>query len=142
MLRHPCPSMPANLAAGWDIVVQYARESWSLPEVHTCLQERLGDQFIASEWKESLDSVLGAEEDTDTALAALTTLHNKWAPEAPTESPDECHGVESELLNLVTQLKDQRCIFGQLCTLNEIWIQKRSGRLGRTSTHMRVEMLR
>ena len=43
MLRHPRPLMPANLAAGWDIVVQFARESWSLPEVHTRLQERLGD---------------------------------------------------------------------------------------------------
>jgi hypothetical protein len=25
-LRYPRPSMPANLAAGWDIIVQYATE--------------------------------------------------------------------------------------------------------------------
>ena len=78
MLRHPHPLMPANLAAGWDIIVQYARESWSLPKVHTYLQEHLSDQFIANKWTDSLDSVLGAEEDTDVALAAL---HNKWAPD-------------------------------------------------------------
>jgi hypothetical protein len=119
--------MPANLTAGWDIVVQYAGESWSLPEAHACLQECLGDQFIASKWKESLDTVLGAEEDTSATLAALATLRNKWAPDAPlespdalSESPDECHDIENELLNLVTQLKDRRCIFGQPCTLDEI----------------------
>ena len=100
--------MPTNLAAGWDIVVQYVRESWSIPEVHTRLQERLGDQFIVSEWTESLDSVLGAEENTNAALAALAALCNKWAPDAPSESPDERHDIEDELQDLVTQLKDQR----------------------------------
>ena len=48
MLRHHLPSMPANLAAGWDIIIQYATEQWSLPDIHTCLQEHLGDQYVAS----------------------------------------------------------------------------------------------
>jgi hypothetical protein len=52
----------------------------SLPEVHAHLQERLGDQFIASEWNESLDSVLGAEEDTGAALAAACCSAQQMGP--------------------------------------------------------------
>ncbi len=46
-------------------------EQWSLPDVHTRLQEHLGDQYVASKWNESLDSVLRAENNVDAALAAL-----------------------------------------------------------------------
>ena len=63
---------------------------------------------------------MGAEEDTDAALAALATLRNKWAPDAPSTSPDERHDIENELLDLVAQLKDQRRIFGKPCTLDEL----------------------
>ena len=79
-LKHPCPLMPANLEAGWDIVSQFAMEQWSISEVHTCLQEQLGDQYISNEWNKSLDSVLRTEDDTDAALAALDALCNQWAP--------------------------------------------------------------
>ena len=63
---------------------------------------------------------MGAEEDIDAALAALAALHDKWAPDAPSESPDECHDIENGLLDLVAQLKDQRHIFGKPCTLNRL----------------------
>ena len=125
-LRRPHPSMPANLAAGWDIVTQFATEQWSLPEVHAHLQERLGNDYIATEWNESLDSVLRAEGDTGAALTALAALRNKWAPDTPSEScevakiPDECNKVEGELLDLVAQLKDRRRIFGEPCSLDEL----------------------
>ncbi len=36
------------------------------------------------------------------------------------EIPDERNEVERELLDLVTQLKDQRRIFGKPCTLDEL----------------------
>jgi len=125
-LRHPHPPMPANLAAGWDIVIQYATEPWSLPDVQSFLQEHLGDQYIASEWKEPLDSVLSAKNDADVALAALNTLHNKWAPDSPSDLcevatiPNEHSEVEEELLDLVAQLKEQRRITGQPFTLDEL----------------------
>ena len=48
-LRPPRLPMPANFAAGWDIVIQFATKSWSVPEAHSFLQERLGDQYVASE---------------------------------------------------------------------------------------------
>ncbi len=117
--------MPANLAAGWDIITQFATEQWSLPDVHTHLQKHLGNHYIASEWNKSLDCVLRAEDDTGTALAALTALHAKWAPNTPTESfegtemPDESKKVEGELMDLVTQLKDWKRIFGKPCMLDE-----------------------
>src|SRR5258706_2578193 len=53
-LRPPRPPMPASLAAGWDLVVEFARNSWSIPEVHSALQECLGDRYIASKWNEDL----------------------------------------------------------------------------------------
>ena len=77
--------MPANLAAGWDIVIQFATKSWSLPEAHSFLQERLGDRYIASEWNEPLDCALGAEGDVNAALAAVNALRNKWAPYSPSD---------------------------------------------------------
>ena len=125
-LRCPRPSMPANLAAGWDIVTQFATEKWSLPEVHDHLRERLGNYYIANEWNESLDSVLRAEDDTSAALAALAALCKKWAPDTPSEpceaaeTPDECSEVEGELMGLVAELKARRCIFGKPCTLDEL----------------------
>jgi len=118
--------MPANLAAGWDIVTQFVTEQWSLPNVHTHLQKRLGNNYITSEWNKTLDSVLRAEDDTGAAIAALTALHNKRADDTPSEScevaktPDECNEVEEDLLDLVAQLKDWRCIFGQPSTLDKL----------------------
>ena len=82
-LRYNRPQMPSTLAAGWDIVTHFATEQWTVPEVHSILQERLGDQYTAGEWDEPLDTVLGAEGDADAALAALAALHKKWAPSEP-----------------------------------------------------------
>ena len=119
--------MPANLAAGWDIVVQYASNPWSLPEVHSFLQERLGAQYIPSEWTEPLDTVLRAENDVEAALAALAVLRKKWAagPDSPSDLcesaiPDECSKIEADLLALVDQLKARRQITGQPLTLEEL----------------------
>ena len=132
----PRPPMPANLAAGWDIVVQYATEPWSLPEVHSLLQERLGDQYIAREWDEPLESILGAEDDTDAALAALDTLRNKWAPNSSSNLcnvatiPKEPSKVEEELLDLVAQLKDRMRITGQPLTLDEFLDPKEEREVG------------
>ena len=121
------PPMPSNLTAGWDIIVQYATEPWSLPEVHSMLQEHLGDRYVASEWNELLDSVLRAEHDAGAALAALDALCNKWAqgPDTPSNLskaalPDEQSKIEQDLLKLVNQLKEQRCITGQPPTLDEL----------------------
>ena len=72
--------MPSTLAAGWDIVTHFATEQWTVPEVHSILQECLGDQYTAGEWDEPLDTVLGAEGDADAALAALAALCKKWPP--------------------------------------------------------------
>ena len=55
-LRLPRSPMPATLAAGWDIIVQFASNSWSIPKAHSALQECLGDQYIASEWNGPLDT--------------------------------------------------------------------------------------
>ena len=126
LLKHHLPLMPANLASGWGIIVQYATEQWSLSQVHRRLQEHLGDQYVASEWNESLDTVLGAEDNSEVALAALDTLLNKWAPDTCSELcevatiSDEHKKVEEELLDLVAQLKIQRCIIGEPWTLEEL----------------------
>ena len=67
-----------------------------------------------------------AEDDIGASLAALAALRNKWAPDTPSESceaaetPDECNEVGGELLDLVTQLKDRRRIFGEPCTLDQL----------------------
>ncbi len=105
---------------------QVHQEQWSLPEVHAHLQEHLGDKYVANEWNKSLDSVLRAEDDTDAALAALDALRNQWAPYGPSELcevatiTNKHNKVEEEPLELVAQLKEQRRIFGQPCTLNEL----------------------
>ena len=122
-LRHPRPSMPATLAAGWDIVVEWATKQSSLPEVHAHLQNCLGDQYKASDWNEPLDLVLRAEDDIDAALAALDALHNKWAPNELCEEatiPNEHDKVEEELLELVADLKGRRRIFGQPLTIDKL----------------------
>jgi hypothetical protein len=120
--------MPTNLAAGWDIVVQYATNSCLLPEAHTFLQERLGDQYIASEWHGPLDCASEGNGDANAALAAINALRNKWAPDSPSDScgaamitiPDEESKVEEELMGLVAQLKARRCITGEPPTLEEL----------------------
>ena len=86
----------------------------------------LCDQYVANEWNESLDSVLGAEDGSDAALAALGALCNKWAVDTRPELcevatfSDEQKEVEEELLDLVAQLKVRRCIIGEPCTLEEL----------------------
>ena len=128
--------MPANLTAGWDIVIQFATKSWSLPEAHSFLQERLGDRYIASEWNEPLDCALGAEGDVNAALAAVNALRNKWAPDGPSDLcevatiPNEHSKVEEELLDLVAQLKERRCITGQPFTLDELLDPKEEREIG------------
>ena len=120
--------MPTNLAAGWDIVVQYATNSWSLPEAHAFLQERLGDRYVASEWHGPLDCASEADDDANTALAAVNAMCNKWAPDSPSDShemamitiPNEERKVEEELMELVAQLKARKCITGEPPTLEEL----------------------
>ena len=128
-LRPPCPPMPANLAAGWDLIVKFVRNSWLLPEVHSALQECLGDQYIASEWNIPLDFVLGAEGNVNAALTSVNAWRNQWAPDAPDSPPELCEvattpgeheGVEEELLDLVTQLKARKRIFGEPLTIKEM----------------------
>jgi len=135
-LRLPLPPIPANLAAGWDIVVQFATNSWSIPEAHSSLQERLGDQYVASEWDGPLDSALGAEGDTDAALAAVNAWRNKWAPDGPSDlcevatTPNDHSKVENELLELVTELKARKRITGQPLTLDELLDPKEEREIG------------
>ena len=139
-LRRPRPPMPANLTAGWDLIVDFATNSWSIPEAHSALQERLGDQYIPSEWDGPLDAALGAEGDVSVALAAISDWRNKWAPDSPPEAPDspskapdspsdlyevatipdEHNDVEEQLLELVRELKDRRRIIGDPSTLDEM----------------------
>ena len=140
MLRRPRPPMPTSLAAGWDLIVEFVTNSWSIPEAHSALQECLGDQYTASEWNGPLDAALGAEGDVSVALAAIEDWHTKWAPDSPSEGPDspskgpnspsklcevstipdEHDKVEEELLELVCQLKEQKRIFGDPSTLDEM----------------------
>ena len=135
-LKPPRPPMPAILAAGWDLVVEFATNSWSIPEAHSALQARLGDQYIASEWNEPLDSASGAEGDVSAALAAVNVWRSKWAPDSAADfcdvpdsdpdfsevdmAPDERNEIEEELLGLVAQLKSRRRISGQPVTLEEL----------------------
>jgi len=126
MLRPPCPPMPANLAAGWDLVVEFATNSWLIPEAHSALQECLSDRYISSKWIEPLDSVLGAEGDVDADLAAVNTWRDKWAPDSPSGScevatiPDEHNKVKGQLLDLVAELKARRRIIGQPFTIDKM----------------------
>jgi len=106
-LRPPCPPMPENLAAGWDVVVQFVMSSWSIPKAHSSLQECLGDWYVASEWNEPLDTASGAEGDVSAALVAINAWHNKWAPDSPSDlcevatTPNDHSKVEKELIDLV-----------------------------------------
>jgi len=95
-----------------------------------------GVHYVASEWDESLDSVLRAENDVDAALAALDALRKKWAPDTPSELcevatiSNEHKKVEEEPLKLVAQLKDQRRIHGQPYTLDELLDRKEEREIG------------
>jgi hypothetical protein len=68
---------------------------------------------------------LGAEGDTDAALAAINAWRNKWAPDGPSDlcevatTPNDHSTVEDELLDLVAELKARRRITGQPLTLNK-----------------------
>jgi uncharacterized protein (DUF2249 family) len=79
---------------------------------------------MASEWDESLDSVLTVEDDIGAALAALDALRNKWAPNGPSElckmTTNEHQKVEEELLYLVAQLKQRRRIIGEPLALDDL----------------------
>ena len=50
----------------------------------------------------------------------ITALDTPSEPCEVAETPDKCSEVERELLELVAQLKDQRCIFGEPCILDEL----------------------
>jgi len=119
-----------------NLVVQFATNSWSIPEAHSSLQERLGDQYVASEWDGPLDSASGAEGDTDAALAAVNGWRNKWAPDGPSDlcevatTPNDHSKVEDKLLDLVTELKAQRRITGQPLTLDELLDPKEEREIG------------
>ena len=77
----------------------------------------------------AIDFVLGAEGNVNAALTSLNTWCNQWALDAPDSPPKLCEvattpgeheGVEEELLDLVTQLKAQKRIFGEPLTINEM----------------------
>ena len=110
-LRLPHHPMPATLAAGWDIIVEFASNSWSILEAHSALQECLGDWYIASEWNGPLDTALGAEGNVKAALDAINAWCNKWVPGSPSDlcevaiAPSDHNKIEEELLSLVAQLK-------------------------------------
>ena len=82
-LQCPCPPMPTNLAAGWDLVIKFMTNSWLIPEAHSALQEHLGDQYTTSKWNGPLDTALGAEGDVNVALAAINDWRTKWVPDNP-----------------------------------------------------------
>ena len=130
-----------------NVITQFATERWSPPEAHAHLQKHLGNHYLASEWNESLGSVLRAEDGIGAALAALAALRNKEAPDTPpdsceaAETPDEPNKVVRELLDSVAQLKYRKRIFGEPCTLDELLEPGEEWKIGR-NLYLQAEVLR
>ena len=53
-------------------------------------------------------------------LLPLLLCTTNRPPDALSESPGERHDIENDLLDLVAQLKDQGCTFGEPCTLDRL----------------------
>jgi hypothetical protein len=89
------------------------------------LEDCLGDEYLASEWKEPLDAVLNAESSVEAALQALEELQHKYGIDTSSQSPntvitDQCTNLQNELLELVDDLKKRRRIIGEPRSLEEI----------------------
>jgi hypothetical protein len=115
---------PETLSLGWDIIVQYVSEEWSLPDVHRRLMEWLGDRYVASDWDKPLDVVLREEDDVDAALASLDALKHKLGV-SPATSPkiattDECTELEGNIRELMKDLRVRNRIFGSPLTIEDI----------------------
>ena len=126
-LRPPCPPMLANLAVGWDIVVQYASNPWLPPEVHSFLPGAFrcpvhpqwmdwapGHCLESWEWCWSCTccTCCVAQKMGHWAWQSIwfVWVHNPWWTQQ----------IEADLLALVDWLKVQRWITGQPLTLKEL----------------------
>jgi hypothetical protein len=95
-----------------------------LPEVHERLSERLGDQYVSTDWNKPLDAVLSAESDVNQALSALEHLRDELEVYLPAESErsartEQCTDLEDHLQGLVNELKNRRRIIGEPLSLDE-----------------------
>jgi hypothetical protein len=117
-------SRKLKMRASLDIVTQFASEQWTLPEVHHHLMERLGDQYVASDWDGPLDAVLQEEDDVEAALASLGALKGKLGVDSPTSSrhaiTEECVELEGNLEELISELKMRNRIFGAPPNMDEL----------------------
>jgi len=141
ILRRNTSSMtpiPTALSLGWDIVVQFASEQWTLPEVHERLAERLGDKYVPGDWNKPLDAVLGAEDNLDEALSALECLRGELDVDLPDKSDkyamtEQRIDLENELQGLIDELKKRRRITGEPLGIDEFLDPKEEQKVGETS---------
>src|SRR5882724_6340303 len=130
MLSNLAPSNPAlsNSAqsnpTGWEIIHNFATTDMGLPEAEGHLQQALGDDFVDSDWRPALKTVMDAEGDTEKALhnvqklAACTHLP-RIKIKIPAHAP-KLVATEEALMHSVAELKGHNCIFGELLTINEL----------------------
>jgi hypothetical protein len=139
-------SSAGNNSAAWDIIEQFATTEMALPDVENALQKHLGAGYIDSEWWPAFKVVMDAEGDAALALAAVKTLQLKLAsssgsstrmttaehPNPPHADTAQCRLLEEDLLNSITELKQQNHIHGDIPTLEDILDLKEELEIGRS----------
>jgi hypothetical protein len=122
------PVPPLQDLRAWKIIEDFAVDEMTLPEVIGRLESYLGNAYSYGDWKLAIDAVLGAENDSQVAKAAIETLRTQnlqpvsvsplsaSAPELPAQSIL----LESELMESVQELQKRRRIIGSAPTLDDL----------------------
>ena len=121
----PWSTWPFSDPVAWKIIREYATTDQSWPDTEICLQAHLSDTFDTADWEPVLQAI-SEEEDLDMALKDIDDLEQaeKWwsglTIHIPASHPPQLITVETDLINMVQNLKSRKHIFGELMTADEI----------------------
>jgi hypothetical protein len=136
VIQRSAPTWNPAYADGWDVLMEWVSESWTLPEVEARLKNRLGDRYRNADWNKAFDAVLSAENDVFQATENLRALRQSFQaiaePNPPKTSlsampidvtvpPNEqqIKAVE-DLARIIADLKDRRQIRGEPRDVDEL----------------------
>lgn len=117
---------PLEDPKAWEIIHRFATDhDMSLPAAEDQLKLLLGTRFMHSEWQLALNAVMDAEEDTDSALAAIKRLQDQVKPKptagvATRADLPQLDRLEAGLMEAVADLKARKRITGTPPTLEEL----------------------
>ena len=96
----------------------------TLPDAENQIEAILVDQNLNIPWKEGINVVMNAENDSQIATRALDNLRKSTRPRLviriPARKPPQVEEAETELMTAVHSLKDRNRIHGPVLSVDEI----------------------